>query len=497
MAPSKRALVAGLLTTRRGIVTLVVLTCTTYVLLRSSRPTSALYVETTSTDRGAVPERWKESWTAGASRAAALGEAGKDLAVPTEQAGAEPRIDFEEREPAQVWTKVEMERLLDREVELLQQDEDGRAYGNAAEDDDDVPRRPARVDGLWAAERKPLRLDHLMRPPPPSSHDDRTTSSSHASHESILLPSSSDDDDDDEIDVDADADPDPDAAAELYVEYTADYLSTPVSTARVPRPPAAPLDAGGSDSDADGATPAPDFSPEQEAEDDAPSAAANEAAADRAPMAALLPVNPGRRPAANKEEEEEEKEEEKAQKPKPKPKPKPKSKSKPKPKQKQKQEPKQKEQKQKEQKNKPSTAELAAAGDSANGRESADQGQEDPEEGEEEEEEEDDEKEEEEEDDEEEEEEDDEEEEEEDDEEEDPAARTPLKIGTGGRVVMPDEGAAPHKVSQPQRVGAGAKAGAVVQEEAGKRVGTGARPGAKGMKVAAPEARRKRRSVRL
>ncbi|GAA5952367.1 hypothetical protein JCM21900_003793 [Sporobolomyces salmonicolor] len=453
MAPSKRALVAGLLTTRRGIGTLVVLTCTTYVLLRSSRPTPALYDETTSTDRGAVPERWKESWTAGASRAAALGEAGKDLEAPTEPAGAEPRIDFEEREPAQVWTKVEMERLLDREVELLQQDEDGRAYGNAAEDDDDVPRRPARVDGLWAAERKPLRLDHLMRPPPPppppSSHDDRTTSSSHASHESILLPSSSDDDDDDEIDVDSDADPDPDAAAELYVEYTADYLSTPVSTARVPRPPAAPLDAGGAESDSDGATPAPDFSPEQEAEEDAPSAAANVAAADRAPMAALGPVNPGRLPAASKEEEEEDTDEEKVQKPKPKPKPK------------QKQEP-----KQKEQKNKPPTAELAAAGDSAKGRESADQGQEDPEE-------------------------------EEEEEEEDPAARTPLKIGTGGRVVMPDEGAAPHKVSQPQRVGAGAKAGAVVQEEAGKRVGTGARPGAKGMKVAAPEARRRRRSVRL
>ncbi|GAA6048432.1 hypothetical protein JCM3770_003755 [Rhodotorula araucariae] len=51
------------------------------------------------------------------------------------------------------------------------------------------------------------------------------------------------------------------------------------------------------------------------------------------------------------------------------------------------------------------------------------------------------------------------------------------KIGMGGRL---GSGAAP--VLKPaNRVGAGAAAGAVVKEEAGRRVGTGARPGAKGM----------------
>ncbi|BGO92102.1 hypothetical protein NBRC10512_000833 [Rhodotorula toruloides] len=55
----------------------------------------------------------------------------------------------------------------------------------------------------------------------------------------------------------------------------------------------------------------------------------------------------------------------------------------------------------------------------------------------------------------------------------------PKKIGTGGRVVKPEDVEIAPKPAQ--RVGAGAKAGAVVQEEAGRRVGTGARPGAKGM----------------
>ncbi|BGP00171.1 hypothetical protein RTBOTA2_003638 [Rhodotorula toruloides] len=55
----------------------------------------------------------------------------------------------------------------------------------------------------------------------------------------------------------------------------------------------------------------------------------------------------------------------------------------------------------------------------------------------------------------------------------------PKKIGTGGRVVKPEAVEVAQKPAQ--RVGAGAKAGAVVQEEAGRRVGTGARPGAKGM----------------
>jgi hypothetical protein len=59
------------------------------------------------------------------------------------------------------------------------------------------------------------------------------------------------------------------------------------------------------------------------------------------------------------------------------------------------------------------------------------------------------------------------------------ALSKPKKIGTGGRVVKPEEVDVAQKPAQ--RVGAGAKAGAVVQDEAGRRVGTGARPGAKGM----------------
>ncbi|GEM07869.1 branchpoint-bridging protein [Rhodotorula toruloides] len=59
------------------------------------------------------------------------------------------------------------------------------------------------------------------------------------------------------------------------------------------------------------------------------------------------------------------------------------------------------------------------------------------------------------------------------------ALSKPKKIGTGGRVVQPADVEAGQKPAQ--RVGAGAKAGAVVQQEAGRRVGTGARPGAKGM----------------
>ncbi|BGP16945.1 hypothetical protein JCM10213_007390 [Rhodosporidiobolus nylandii] len=75
-------------------------------------------------------------------------------------------------------------------------------------------------------------------------------------------------------------------------------------------------------------------------------------------------------------------------------------------------------------------------------------------------------------------------------------AKPAKKVGTGGKLlagaganggVTGDDG-----VKKPvQRVGAGEKAGAVVQAEAGRRVGTGARPGAKGMRV--PKVERRRR----
>lgn len=69
-----------------------------------------------------------------------------------------------------------------------------------------------------------------------------------------------------------------------------------------------------------------------------------------------------------------------------------------------------------------------------------------------------------------------------------PVAGKPKKIGTGGKVVKPEEvlapldgGAAGHQAKAPGMEGSGEKAGKIVQAEAGKRVGTGARPGAKGM----------------
>ncbi|GAA5898261.1 uncharacterized protein JCM6883_000971 [Sporobolomyces salmoneus] len=68
-------------------------------------------------------------------------------------------------------------------------------------------------------------------------------------------------------------------------------------------------------------------------------------------------------------------------------------------------------------------------------------------------------------------------------------AGKPKKIGTGGKVVKPEEVLAPvvegggsgHAAKGVGVEGGGEKAGKVVQAEAGKRVGTGARPGAKGM----------------
>lgn len=70
-----------------------------------------------------------------------------------------------------------------------------------------------------------------------------------------------------------------------------------------------------------------------------------------------------------------------------------------------------------------------------------------------------------------------------------PGAPRP-QIGTGGRL---GSGAAAADLKRPHRVGAGAKAGAVVKEEAGRRVGTGARPGAKGMGTRRMRRRVKRR----
>ncbi|GAA5866980.1 hypothetical protein JCM1840_005930 [Sporobolomyces johnsonii] len=436
MSPSKRTLVAAFLTTRRGIATLVVLTCITYVLLRSSPSTSAFDDATRSIHRGAVPERWKESWAAGASRTAALGVPAEQAETPSsEQAGVD--VEERERQPTQVWTKVEMEELLDHEIGLLQQDEgNGPAYhAAAAEDNDEVPR----VDGLWrAAERKPLNLGNMKRPPPPPSQPDRSSSSSsHASHESILSASSSDSDAFSSSDAD-------DGASEPYDEYTADYLSTPLASA--PSPPAPlPLDS-------DGATPSPDFSPEQEAEADAPSAAANdlEAAVDRAPMAALL--LPGRSAAAAKAEHDDEHDDaaDAARK--------------------------------KNNNNKSTTSKHTAANldgtkdergagtstsDSSSDKDKSSSKEDQVAAA---------------------------------DRDRAAARSKPQKIGTGRRVVVPNLGAldvdgapAPNRgLPVPQRVGAGAKAGAVVQEEAGKRVGTGARPGAKGMKlVVAPEERRR------
>ncbi|GAA5828899.1 hypothetical protein JCM3766R1_003858 [Sporobolomyces carnicolor] len=79
-----------------------------------------------------------------------------------------------------------------------------------------------------------------------------------------------------------------------------------------------------------------------------------------------------------------------------------------------------------------------------------------------------------------------------------PIAGKPKKIGTGGRVVKPEQvlaplnndgpggahAAAPVAGAVPAGVeGGGEKAGKVVQAEAGRRVGTGARPGAKGMGI--------------
>ncbi|GAA5989698.1 hypothetical protein JCM5350_007360 [Sporobolomyces pararoseus] len=71
-------------------------------------------------------------------------------------------------------------------------------------------------------------------------------------------------------------------------------------------------------------------------------------------------------------------------------------------------------------------------------------------------------------------------------------AGKPKKIGTGGKVVKPEEvlllpiegeGSGSHQAKLPVGLegSGGEKAGKVVQAEAGKRVGTGARPGAKGM----------------
>lgn len=66
-----------------------------------------------------------------------------------------------------------------------------------------------------------------------------------------------------------------------------------------------------------------------------------------------------------------------------------------------------------------------------------------------------------------------------------PIAGKPKKIGTGGKVVKPEEVLAPANGGDSHQAKVGAsgneKAGKVVQAEAGKRVGTGARPGAKGM----------------
>jgi len=66
-----------------------------------------------------------------------------------------------------------------------------------------------------------------------------------------------------------------------------------------------------------------------------------------------------------------------------------------------------------------------------------------------------------------------------------PIAGKPKKIGTGGKVVKPEEVLAPANGGDGHQAKVGAsgneKAGKVVQAEAGKRVGTGARPGAKGM----------------
>lgn len=88
------------------------------------------------------------------------------------------------------------------------------------------------------------------------------------------------------------------------------------------------------------------------------------------------------------------------------------------------------------------------------------------------------------------------------------AAGKPKKIGTGGKVVKPEEILAPvggggeggHAAKGVgEAVGGGEKAGKVVQAEAGKRVGTGARPGAKGMgleRVEVMGAERRRRPRR-
>ncbi|GAA5936730.1 uncharacterized protein JCM15063_001969 [Sporobolomyces koalae] len=64
------------------------------------------------------------------------------------------------------------------------------------------------------------------------------------------------------------------------------------------------------------------------------------------------------------------------------------------------------------------------------------------------------------------------------------AAGKPKKIGTGGKVVKPEQvlaAADAAAAAEEGTSGGGEKAGKVVQAEAGKRVGTGARPGAKGM----------------